>query len=84
MRSEIERRYLSGEALSASQVTANSEGLRAYDRVIHHDWTQERATKQMTLEGELIIKKVRPVMTEEQERLKRPTDVQIKANKRIV
>lgn len=69
----LERRYLSGESLPVSHLN-NDEGLTVYGRIIHNDWENDRAVKQATLEGELIIRKVHPVMSIEEARLKRPAD----------
>ena len=70
----LERRYLSGEALSTNELVKSEEGLHAYERVIHPDWSNDRATRQRTLEGDIIVKKVTPVLTYEQEHLKRPSE----------
>lgn len=70
----LERRYLSGEALSTNELVKSEEGLHAYERIIHPDWSNDRATRQRTLDNDILIRKVHPVMSVEEARLKRPAD----------
>lgn len=74
--SEIYHRYQRGEFIKSAELN-NDAGLRLYGEIIHHEWKQDRATKQLDIEGELHIKKVYPVerpLTPEQEHLVRPAD----------
>lgn len=73
--SEIYHRYMRGESIPVSDLNT-SDGLRLYGEIIHFDWRKDQATKQPSLDGEIFIQKVHPLieLTPEQEHLLRPTD----------
>jgi hypothetical protein len=73
--SEIYHRYQRGEQIPVTDLNT-SDGLRLYGEIIHFEWRADQATKQLTLDGDIIIQKVNPleVLTPEQEHLIRPPD----------
>lgn len=81
--SEIYHRYQRGEKIKASELNSYS-GLRLYGEIIHFEWRNDQATKQLDIDGDIHIKKVKPIeppLTPEQEHLRRPPDT--RAGRRI-
>jgi hypothetical protein len=76
--SEIFHRYMRGEEIPVTDLNT-PDGLRLYGEIIHFDWRADQATKQLSLDGDIIIQKVHPLefATPEQEHLSRPTELKV-------